>query len=82
MSVLFFSFIADTLLLRQGLARRRYTALAKWTDALEVVHSSILAKTIGHMRGVDSGTGMIRPVDGSFEGLLGFRELESSRNIW
>jgi len=70
--------LAPLVVARKGL----YTALAKWTDALEVVHSSILAKTIGHMRGVDSGTGMIRPVDGSFEGLLGFRELESSRNIW
>ena len=69
------------LLRRQGLARRRYTALAKWTDALAGVHSAILAKTVGNGRGGDGGVPMMHPGDGGFEG-LGLREFEASRSIW
>jgi glucan phosphorylase len=68
------------LLFRQSLAKRRYTALSKWTDALESVHSTVLAKTVSHVRGGEVGMGILP--EGSFEGILGMREFEPSRGVW
>ncbi|KZP28944.1 PCI-domain-containing protein [Athelia psychrophila] len=36
---------------KQNLEKRRYTALEKWTEALEAVHGAVVAKTGGASRG-------------------------------
>jgi len=51
---------------QQSLAKRRYTALSKWTDALDSVHSSVLAKTVTHQRGPEGGMGMRGEYEGMF----------------
>ncbi|KAF8579849.1 PCI-domain-containing protein [Ramaria rubella] len=66
---------------QQSLEKRRYTALSKWTDALDGVHSAVLAKTVGHTRGTETGMGM-RAGDGGFESLFGMRDFEVTRAVW
>jgi len=43
---------------RQSLAKRRYTALSKWTGALENIHATVVSKAVSHQRGPEGGMGM------------------------
>ncbi|KAF8512368.1 PCI domain-containing protein [Hysterangium stoloniferum] len=55
---------------QQSLAKRRYTALSKWTDALDSIHQSVLAKTVGYQRGPEGGI----PMRGDIPGILALRD--------
>ena len=62
----------DSSRVRQSLEKKRYTALAKWTDALESVHLAVVSKT---------ATGSGRVPDPTIPGdTYGLREIESRWN--
>ncbi|KAF8516095.1 PCI domain-containing protein [Gautieria morchelliformis] len=66
---------------QQSLEKRRCNAISSWTDALYGVHSAVLAKTVGHVRGSEQGMGP-RPGEVSFDNLLGVRDFGTSKGVW